>query len=146
MLSKLDGFDSRFEEVSTLITDPDVISDRQRYVKLTKEYRWLRKLLDAANEYRSLLSEAEEAKTILAEDNDEEMRAMAREIINASQTKIPEMEENIKFLLIPSDPEDAKNAVVEIRGGTGGDEAALFAGDLSECIKNLPNKKVGNWK
>ena len=71
LLSKLDGFDSRFEEVSTLITDPDVIADRQRYVKLTKEYRWLRKLLDAANDYRALLNETEEAKTILAEDDDE---------------------------------------------------------------------------
>ena len=108
LLSKLDGFDSRFEEVSTLITDPDVIADRQRYVKLTKEYRWLRKLLDAANDYRSLLNETEEAKTILAEDDDEEMRGMARDILNTSQTKIPEMEENIKFLLIPADPEDAK--------------------------------------
>ena len=144
LLDKLDGFDSRFEEVSTLITDPDVIADRQRYVKLTKEYRWLRKLLDAANDYRSLINETEEAKLILAEDDDEEMRAMAREVINTTQAKIPEMEENIKFLLIPADPEDAKNAVVEIRGGTGGDEAALFAGDLFRMYQKFSEQK--GWK
>ena len=84
ILSKLDGFDSRFEEVSTLITDPDVINDRQRYVKLTKEYRWLGKLLEAAKAYRSLLNEAEEAKTILSDEDDEEIRAMAKDVINLS--------------------------------------------------------------
>ncbi|MCH5230816.1 MAG: peptide chain release factor 1 [Muribaculaceae bacterium] len=144
LLSKLDGFDSRFEEVATLITDPDVIADRQRYVKLTKEYRWLGKLLEAAKDYRALLRETEEAKEILAEDDDEEMRAMAREVINNSQTRIPEMEENIKFLLIPADPEDSKNAVVEIRGGTGGDEAALFAGDLFRMYQKFAEQK--GWK
>ena len=144
LLSKLDGFDSRFEEVSTLITDPDVISDRQRYVKLTKEYRWLKKLLDAAFQYRSMIEEAEEAKKILAEDDDEEMREMARDVITNAQSKLPEMEENIKFLLIPSDPEDSKNAVVEIRGGTGGDEAALFAGDLFRMYQKFAESK--GWK
>lgn len=144
LLSKLDGFDSRFEEVSTLITDPDVISDRQRYVKLTKEYRWLKKLLDAASQYRSMIEEAEEAKKILAEDDDEEMREMARDVITNAQSKLPEMEENIKFLLIPSDPEDSKNAVVEIRGGTGGDEAALFAGDLFRMYQKFAESK--GWK
>lgn len=141
ILSKLDGFDSRFEEVSTLITDPDVISDQKRYVKLTKEYRWLQKLLDVANAYRLLLSETEEARKILAEDDDEEMREMAKDVILNSQTKIPEMEENIKMLLIPEDPEDSKNAVVEIRGGTGGDEAALFAGDLFRMYQKFAEMK-----
>lgn len=141
ILTRLDGFDSRFEEVSTLITDPAVIADRQRYVKLTKEYRWLQKLLEVANDYRSLLSETEEAKTILAEDDDEEMRAMAKDVINSSQTKIPEMEDRIKMLLIPEDPEDSKNACVEIRGGTGGDEAALFAGDLFRMYQKFAETK-----
>ncbi|MCH5236290.1 MAG: peptide chain release factor 1 [Muribaculaceae bacterium] len=141
ILTRLDGFDSRFEEVSTLITDPAVIADRQRYVKLTKEYRWLQKLLEVANDYRSLLSETEEAKTILAEDDDEEMRAMAKDVINSSQTKIPEMEDRIKMLLIPEDPEDSKNACVEIRGGTGGDEAALFAGDLFRMYQKFAEAK-----
>ncbi|MCH5226086.1 MAG: peptide chain release factor 1 [Muribaculaceae bacterium] len=144
LLSKLDGFDSRFEEVATLITDPDVISDRKRYARLTKEYGWLRKLLDAANAYRSIINEAEEAKNLLAEDDDEEVREMAREVIASAQVKIPEMEENIKFLLIPADPEDSKNAVVEIRGGTGGDEAALFAGDLFRMYQKFAEQK--GWK
>lgn len=144
LLSRLEGFDSRFEEVSTLITDPAVIADRQRYVKLTKEYRWLRDLLEAADKYKSVLNEAEEARIILSEDDDEEMQAMAREVISSAQTKIPQMEEKIRLLLIPADPEDSKNAVVEIRGGTGGDEAALFAGDLFRMYQKFA--EIKGWK
>lgn len=144
ILSKLDGFDHRYQEVATLITDPDVIADQKRYVKLTKEYRWLGKLLEAANEYRSLLSEVEEAKTMLIDEEDEELKGMAKEIISLSQVKIPELEEKIKFLLIPEDPEDSKNAVVEIRGGTGGDEAALFAGDLFKMYQKFA--EIKGWK
>lgn len=141
ILTKLDGFDSRFEEVATLITDPSVIADQQRYVKLTKEYRWLQKLLEVADSYRSLLQETEEAKEILANDDDEEMRSMAKEIISTGTTKIPELEDRIKMLLIPEDPEDSKNACVEIRGGTGGDEAALFAGDLFRMYQKFAETK-----
>ncbi|MCH5346303.1 MAG: peptide chain release factor 1 [Muribaculaceae bacterium] len=130
LLSRLDGIESRFEEVSTLITDPSVIADMKRYVKLTKEYKDLEKLVKATRRYRNLLDNIDEAKTLLADETDEEMRAMAREELDEATRQLPEMEEEIKLLLIPADPEDAKNAIVEIRGGTGGDEAAIFAGDL----------------
>lgn len=130
LLSRLEGLDGRFEEVSTLITDPSVITDQKRYVKLTKEYRELERILEATRRYRQTLNVIDESKSIIAEESDEEMRQMAREELEAAQQAIPEMEEEIKLLLIPADPDDAKNAIVEIRGGTGGDEAALFAGDL----------------
>ncbi|MDE6271531.1 MAG: peptide chain release factor 1 [Muribaculaceae bacterium] len=130
LLSRLEGLDGRFEEVATLITDPAVIADQQRYVKLTKEYRELEKILDATRRYRQSLAIIEESKQIIAEESDDEMRQMAREELEAATQALPKMEEEIKLLLVPADPDDSKNAIVEIRGGTGGDEAALFAGDL----------------
>lgn len=130
LLSRLDGIDARFAEVSTLITDPSVIADMRRYVKLTKEYKDLERLTKTTHRYRDLLSNVDEAKEILANEKDEDMRAMAREQLDEATTAIPQVEEEIKLLLIPADPEDGKNAIVEIRGGTGGDEAAIFAGDL----------------
>ena len=131
LLERLDGLDARFEEIGTLITDPAVIADQQRYVKLTKEYKHLETLLDAANRYKKLLHDVEEAKLLLDSESDDDLRAMAREEIDNGTAQLPKMEEEIKLLLIPEDPEDSKNAVLEIRGGTGGDEAALFAGDLA---------------
>ncbi len=130
LLTRLDGVEERFEEVSTLITDPAVISDMRRYVALTKEYKDLESLTAAMRRYRNLLANVEEAKTILETERDEDMRSLAREELDSAQAAIPTLEEEIKIMLIPADPEDAKNAIVEIRGGTGGDEAALFAGDL----------------
>lgn len=130
LLSRLDGIEARFAEVSTLITDPDVISDMKRYVKLTKEYKELEKLTAATRKYKNLLDNITEAKAILDTESDEDMRAMAKEQLDEANTALPVLEEEIKILLIPADPEDSKNAIVEIRGGTGGDEAAIFAGDL----------------
>jgi peptide chain release factor 1 len=130
LLSRLDGIESRFEEVSLLITDPSVIADMKRYVKLTKEYKDLERLTTATRAYRTALGNIEEARAVLATESDEEMRAMAKEELDETTAKLPGMEEEIKLLLIPADPEDGKNAIVEIRGGTGGDEAAIFAGDL----------------
>jgi peptide chain release factor 1 len=130
LLSRLDGIEARFEEVSTLITDPDVIADMKRYVRLNKEYKELETLTSATRRYRRLLGDIDEARSILDTETDADMRQMARELAEAAQTALPALEEEIKLLLIPADPEDAKNAIVEIRGGTGGDEAALFAGDL----------------
>ena len=130
LLSRLDGIDARFAEVSTLITDPSVIADMRRYVKLTKEYKDLERLTKTTHRYRDLLSNIDEAKDILANESDADMRAMAREQLDEATTALPQVEEEIKLLLIPADPEDGKNAIVEIRGGTGGDEAAIFAGDL----------------
>lgn len=141
ILDRLDGLDAKFQEISTLISDPDVIADQKRYVRLTKEYHDLEKILKAATAYRTALSNIEEAKSIIAEESDEEMKAMAREQLEESQTALPKMEEEIKLLLIPADPEDAKNCVVEIRGGTGGDEAALFAGDLFRMYQKFAERK-----
>ena len=130
LLSRLDGIEARFEEISTLITDPSVISDMKRYVRLTKEYKDLEKLTSTTRLYRTLLENIKEAKEILDTESDEEMRALAKEELETASARIPGLEEEIKLLLIPADPEDGKNAIVEIRGGTGGDEAAIFAGDL----------------
>lgn len=129
-LSRLDGLDSRYEEVSSLISDPDVIADRRRFVRLTKEYVKLGKIIGAGGKYRRLLEAEAEAKAIIAEEKDEELRQMARQELENCARSIPVLEEEIKLLLLPSDPDDSKNCIVEIRGGTGGDEAALFAGDL----------------
>lgn len=130
LLKRLDGLVSRFKEVGTLITDPAVIADMKRFVKLTKEYRELEKINKARSEYQQMLDGIAEAKLIIDTEQDAEMKEMAREELESCSARIPELEEEIKLLLIPADPQDDKNAIVEIRGGTGGDEAAIFAGDL----------------
>ena len=130
LLHRLEGIDARFQEVSTLITDPDVIADMKRYVKLSKEYKDLERLVATTNRYRKMLKDIDDAKEVLETESDEELRELAKEDIEANTSKLAETEEEIKLLLIPEDPEDDRNAVVEIRGGTGGDEAAIFAGDL----------------
>ena len=130
ILEKLEGLVPRFEEVSTLITDPNVIADQKRYVQLTKEYKNLEDIMKARQAYINAIKGLEEAKEMLTLEDDPEMKEMAREEIAANEKRIPELEEEIKLLLIPADPEDSKNVTLEIRGGTGGDEAALFAGDL----------------
>lgn len=130
LLDKLNTLAIRFEEIGTLITDPNVIADMKRYVKLNKEYRGLEKIVIARNEYRQLLTTVDEAKSILENENDAELREIAKEELDLAVVRLPELEEEVKILLIPSNPEDEKDAIVEIRGGTGGDEAAIFAGDL----------------
>lgn len=126
------------------MTDPAVIADMPRYVKLNKEYSELSKIMEVKKEYTDTLATIEEAKDILAQENDPEMREMARQELDELESKIPEMEEKIKLLLIPADPEDAKNVVMEIRGGTGGDEAAIFAGDLFKMYTRYCEDK--GWK
>ena len=144
LLEKLEGLQARFEEVSTLITDPNVIADQQRYVRLTKEYKELEDLMNARKEYANLLGNLAESKDILMNEQDPEMKEMAREEIQLCEVRIPELEEQIKLMLVPKDPEDAKNVVLEIRGGTGGDEAALFAGDLFRMYTKYCESK--GWK
>ena len=144
LLEKLEGLQARFEEVSTLITDPNVIADQQRYVRLTKEYKELEDLMNARKEYANLLGNLAESKDILMNEQDPEMKEMAREEIQICEARIPELEEQIKLMLVPKDPEDAKNVVLEIRGGTGGDEAALFAGDLFRMYTKYCESK--GWK
>lgn len=144
ILEKLEGLVSRFEEVSTLITDPNVIGDQKRYVKLTKEYKELGDLMAARKEYIQCMQNADEARQMISLEDDPEMKEMAREELQASEQRLPQLEEEIKLLLVPADPEDGKNVVMEIRGGTGGDEAALFAGDLFRMYTKYCETK--GWK
>lgn len=144
LLDKLDNLGARFEEVSTLITDPHVIADQQRYVRLTKEYKDLEDLLKVRDEYAGLLASIEESKTILIAEDDVELKELAREEVSRCEARIPVLEEEIKMMLVPKDPEDAKNAILEIRAGTGGDEAAIFAGDLFRMYAKYAQTK--GWK
>lgn len=144
LLNRLDGLVSRFEEVGSLITDPSVSRDMKRFVKLNKEYRELEKIVAARAVYLQTLNGIKEAKALLETEQEAEMREMAREELDACTSHIPELEEEIKLLLIPADPQDSKNAIVEIRGGTGGDEAALFAGDLYRMYARYCENK--GWK
>ena len=141
LLQRLEGIDARFEEISTLITDPAVIADMKRYVRLTKEYKDLEKLLSLTKRYRQTLSDIEGARELLESESDDELRAMAREDLDSATDAIPALEEEIKLQLIPADPEDGKNAILEIRGGTGGDEAAIFAGDLAKMYMKYCESK-----
>ena len=144
LLDRLDGIDARFEEISTLITDPAVIADMKRYVRLTKEYKDLEKLLGLTRRYRQMIADIADAREVLDTESDDELREMAKEELDAAQAAIPGLEEEIKLQLIPADPEDGKNAILEIRGGTGGDEAAIFAGDLAKMYMKYCESKGWN--
>lgn len=130
ILEKLEGVKNRFDEVGKLINEPEIVADMKRYVKLNKEYKELEPVVIAYKEYKNTLSNINSAKEMLASEKDEEMREMAKMELEEMTENLPAMEEKIKFLLLPADPEDSKNAIVEIRAGTGGDEASIFAGDL----------------
>ena len=130
MLERLDIVKQRFDEVSDLIIQPNIIADQKRYVQLTKEYKELKQLMDKRQEYITVMGNITEAEEIIKENIDPEMTEMARLQLEEAKERLPQLEEEIKFLLIPKDPEDSKNAVMEIRAGTGGDEASIFAGDL----------------
>lgn len=144
LLEKLEALRLRFEEVGQMITDPEVIADQKRYVKLNKEYRELEDIVEVGKKYKNLLDNIESSRAMLKEEEDEEMRAMAREELDSLEAERPRMEEEIKMLLLPGDPEDSKNAVMEIRAGTGGDEASIFAGDLFRMYTKYCESK--GWK
>ena len=144
MLEKIQIVKQRFDEVNDLIIQPDIISDQKRYVQLNKEYKDLKKLVDIGLKYESFISNIEEAKEIIADGSDTEMLEMAKIQMEEAKTQIPELEEEIKFLLIPKDPDDAKNIVMEIRAGAGGDEASIFAGDLYRMYTKYCESK--GWK
>ena len=130
MIEKLQIIQQRFDEVSDLIIQPDIISDQKQYVQLNKEYKDLRILTEKGEEYKALMANIAEAEEIIKDASDAEMVEMAKMQMDDAKSQLPALEEDIKFLLIPKDPEDSKNVVVEIRAGTGGDEASIFAGDL----------------
>lgn len=144
LLTRLEDLQHRFDEVGLLITDPAVVADMKRYVKLNKEYRELEKIMAAKQTYEQVVNLLEEARELLATENDPDLREMAKQEQEEAQNKLPELEETIKLLLIPADPEDGKNAIVEIRGGTGGDEAAIFAGDLFRMYARFCENK--GWR
>ncbi|MDZ7737576.1 MAG: peptide chain release factor 1 [Bacteroidales bacterium] len=144
ILEKLRGVKERFEEVGRLITEPDIIADMKRYVRLNKEYKDLEPIVEAYNKYENVISNIDSAKSMLADEKDTELREMAKAELEELNDKLPAMEEEIKFLLLPADPEDDKNAVVEIRAGTGGDEASIFAGDLFRMYSKYCDER--NWK
>ncbi len=130
MLDRLQIVKQRFDEISDLIIQPDVISDQKRYVQLNQEYKGLKALAEKRDEYVLLMANIDEANEIIADGSDAEMVEMAKMQLDEAKERLPELEEEIKFMLIPKDPEDAKNVMVEVRAGTGGDEASIFAGDL----------------
>ena len=144
ILTRLDGLKLKYEEIGQKLTDPEVIADVKQFIQFNKEYRELEPIIEASERYRTAIANLTEAKDILANDKDEEMREMARGEIAELEPKIETLEEEIKLLLIPKDPQDAKNAIVEIRGGTGGDEAAIFAGDLMRMYTKYIESK--GWK
>ena len=144
MLERIQIIQQRFDEVSDLIIQPDIISDQKRYVQINKEYKDLKKILDRGEIYKSLVSNIDEAQEIIADGSDTEMVEIAKMQLDEAKSKLPEIEEEIKFLLIPKDPEDAKNVVIEVRAGTGGDEASIFAGDLHRMYTKYCESK--GWK
>ncbi len=144
MLERLRIVKQRFDEVSDLIIQPDIITDQKRYVKLNKEYKDLKELVDKGDAYKKLMDNIAEAKEIIADESDAEMIEMAQLELDEASEKLIRIEEEIKYLLIPKDPEDAKNVMVEIRAGTGGDEASIFAGDLYRMYTKYCSDK--GWK
>ena len=144
LLEKYEAIQHRFDEVGQQITDPEVIADMKRYIKLNQEYKRLESLVNAFKEFKAIVENIESGKEMLAEESDPEIREMAKEEIETSEALIPEKEKEIKLLLVPADPEDSKNAVLEIRAGTGGDEASIFAGDLFRMYSKYCEKK--GWR
>ena len=127
---KLEIVKQRYNEVSDLIIQPDIIADQKRYVALNREYKDLNALMEKRTEYINLLDNKSEAQALIADEKDAEMLAMAKEELEDATQKLSVLEEEIRYMLIPKDPEDAKNVMMELRAGTGGDEASIFAGDL----------------
>ena len=144
LLEKLETFYIRFREIGQLITDPEVIQDMNRFVKLNKEYRDLEQIVEAGDELKRAVSSYDEAREILNTETDKELKEMAEMEIEELDAKIPELESKVKMLLVPADPEDSKNVILEIRAGTGGDEASLFAGDLFRMYTKFCESK--RWK
>lgn len=144
LLEKVLSLQDKFALLQEQLSSPDVMSDMKKYVQLNKDYKELEPIIKAGLGYKKALDDIASAKEILQTEKDEDLRDMAKEEIASLEEKLPDMEQNIKLLLIPADPDDGKNALVEIRGGTGGDEAAIFAGDLFRMYQHYAEAK--GWK
>ena len=143
MVEKLKLVENRFAELSELIIHPEIISDQKRYIQISKEYKDLKKIIDKGEVYKNLIANKSEAQEIISIEKDDEMIEMAKMQLEEVEAELPKIEEELKVLLIPKDPDDSKNVVVEIRAGTGGDEASIFAGDLYRMYTKFSESK--NW-
>ena len=144
MIERLAIVKQRFDEVSDLIIQPEIIADQKRYIALNREYKDLSALMEKRNHYLKLSQRLKDAEEIISDGSDPEMSDMAKEELEEVKSKLPALEETIRFMLIPKDPEDAKNVVMELRAGTGGDEASIFAGDLYRMYTKYCERK--GWK
>ena len=144
LLEKVLGLQDKYQKLQDQLADPEVMSDMKKYVQLNKDYKELQPIINAGLEYKQVIDGIEMAKDILINEKDDELKEMAKMELAELEPKVPEMEQNIKLLLIPADPDDSKNAMVEIRGGTGGDEAAIFAGDLFRMYSKYAESR--GWK
>ena len=144
MIDKLNIIQQRFNELSDLIIQPDIISDQKKYVKISREYKELKEIVDKKTEYELILSNVNEANEIIKEESDNEMIELANSELEVNKQKISLIEDELKLMLIPKDPDDSKNIVMELRAGTGGDEASIFAGDLFRMYSKYSEKK--GWK
>ena len=144
LLEKVLSLQDKYKKLEESLADPAVIADMKKFVQLNKDYKELQPIIAAGLEYKRMLDELAQAKDILMNEKDEDLKEMARDEVAEIEPKLPEMEQNIKLLLIPADPDDSKNAMVEIRGGTGGDEAAIFAGDLFRMYQHFAERR--GWK
>ena len=143
MLEKLKLVENRFSELGELLIQPDIISDQKKYIQLSKEYKDTKKIIDKGEVYKNLIANKSEAQEIISNEKDDEMIEMAKMQLEEVEAKLPKTEEELKVLLIPKDPDDSKNVVVEIRAGTGGDEASIFAGDLYRMYTKFSESR--NW-
>jgi len=144
MLDKLEAINVKFEDLTKQMNDPSAMNDMKRFIRLSKDYKELQPIIEAYGRYRSILSNIDHAKDIIYNEKDEEFRSMAKEELNTLTAEKDKLEEEIRLMLVPADPQDGKNAVVEIRAGTGGDEASLFAGDLYRMYSRFCEAK--RWK
>ncbi|TVZ25657.1 peptide chain release factor 1 [Gillisia sp. Hel_I_86] len=144
MIEKLNIVKQRFDEVNDLIIQPDIISDQKRYVELNKEYKDLKALMDVREKYMELTNNIQESEEIIADGSDAEMTEMAKLQLEEAKSELPKLDEKIRMMLVPKDPEDAKNVVMEIRAGAGGDEASIFAGDLYKMYNKYADSR--GWK
>jgi len=144
MLDKLNFIKQRFDEVSDLIIQPDIMSKQKRYIELSKEYKDLKAIMDERDIYIEFTDNLKEANDIISNESDAEMVEMAKLQYDEAKDELPKLEEKIRMILIPKDPEDTKNAVVEVRAGAGGDEASIFAGDIFRMLTKYCEHK--GWK
>lgn len=144
MLDKLEALKFKWDNIGDQLNDPDTIADIKRYTKLSKEYKNLQPIVDTYLRYKSLLEAIDSTKAMLYTEKDEEFRDLAKAELDELNEQLPEVEETIRQLLIPKDPDDDRNAILEIRAGTGGDEAAIFAGDLLRMYTRFCENK--GWK